>query len=64
MIATGGYLAYKVTGFQTSFEKFGANDGILYYGMMYYGGVAQAACGSVLVFLTIVVVVIVSVFDH
>jgi len=64
MIAAGGYLADHVHGFQTSFEKFGANDSISYYGMMYYGGVAQAAYGSVLVVLAITVVVFVSVFDH
>ncbi|SPQ22988.1 b27284f9-0714-4c07-898b-ca257c1f4914 [Thermothielavioides terrestris] len=37
MIVTGGYLADNVHGFQTSFEKFGANDRIPYYSMMYYG---------------------------
>ena len=64
MIGTGGYLADHVHGFQTSFEKFGANDSIPYYGIMYYGGVAQAAYGSVLVFLAITVSVLVCVFDH
>jgi len=62
MIVTGAYLTDHVNGYQTSFEKFGANDSI--YGMMYYGGVAQAAYGSVLVFLAITVVVLVFTYDH
>jgi hypothetical protein len=64
MIATGGYLADQVHGFYTSFEKFGTHDSIPYYSLMYYGGVAQAAYGSVLVFLTITVVVLLTAFDH
>jgi hypothetical protein len=55
MIVTGGYVADHVHGFQTSFKKFGANDSIPYYGIIYYGGVAQATYGSVLVFLSITV---------
>ncbi|KAM5342859.1 hypothetical protein ACJ41O_013825 [Fusarium nematophilum] len=55
MVVTGGYLADQVHGYQTSFEKFGADDGIPYYGIMYYGGVAQAAYGSVLVLLAIAI---------
>ena len=64
MIATGGYLADQVQGFYTSFEKFGTHDSIPYYSLMYYGGVAQAAYGSVLVFLAITVVVLLTAFDH
>jgi hypothetical protein len=64
MIATGGYLADHVHGFYTSFEKFSAHDSIPYYSLMYYGGVAQAAYGSILVFLTITVVVFFWAFDH
>ncbi|KAH6667308.1 hypothetical protein B0J14DRAFT_642677 [Halenospora varia] len=60
----GGYLADQVHGFYTSFEKFGTHDSIPYYSLMYYGGVAQAVYGSVLVFLTITVVVLLTAFDH
>jgi hypothetical protein len=48
MIGMGGYLADHVHGFQSSFRKFGANDSIPYYNIMYWGGVAQAAYGAVL----------------
>ena len=64
MIGTGAFLADQVHGFYTSFEKFGTHDSIPYYSLMYYGGVAQAAYGSVLVFLTITVVVLLTAFDH
>lgn len=64
MIATRGFLADYVYGFYTSFEKFGTHDSIPYYSLMYYGGVAQAAYGSVLVFLTITVVVLVTALDY
>jgi uncharacterized membrane protein (DUF485 family) len=64
MVITGGILADNVHGFYTSFEKFGTHDNIPYYSLMYYGGVAQAAYGSILVFLTITVVILLSAFDH
>lgn len=64
MIVTGGYLADKVHGCYTSFEKFGTHDSIPYYSLMYYGGVAQAAYGTVLVVLAITVVVLLFAFDH
>jgi hypothetical protein len=64
MIATGGFLADQVHGFQTSFEKFRANDSIPYYSMIYYGGVAQAAYGSALVFATIMATVLLFAIDH
>ena len=64
MIITGGYLADGVCSSQKLFERFGANDGIPYYGIMYYGGVAQAAYGSVLVFVAITVAIRFFVFDH
>jgi hypothetical protein len=60
----GGYVADHVHGFQTSFERFGDNDNIPYYSIIYYGGVAQAAYASVLVFLSITVVILVFAFDH
>ncbi|CAM1503396.1 Fc.00g081720.m01.CDS01 [Cosmosporella sp. VM-42] len=64
MIGTGAYLADRVHGFDTSFEKFDTHDSIPYYSLMYYGGVAQAACGSALAFLTITVIVLLFAFDH
>ena len=62
MIGTGGWLADHVNGFYTSFEKFGTHDSIPYYSLMYYGGVAQAAYGSVLLAITVVAYLIA--FDH
>ncbi|KFY01358.1 hypothetical protein O988_02797 [Pseudogymnoascus sp. VKM F-3808] len=64
MIVTGGYLADNVRGFYTSFENFASHDSIPYYSLMYYGGVAQAAYGSVLVFLAITVVVLLFAYDR
>ena len=64
MIATGGFVADHVRGFQTSFKKFGGNDITPYYGIMFYGGIAQAAYGSALVFLGMMVVVLVAAFHH
>jgi large-conductance mechanosensitive channel len=64
MIVTGGYVADQVHGFQASFDKFSAPGGIPYYSMIYYGSVAQAAYGSVLIFLVIAVVVFVSALDY
>ncbi len=54
-INTGGYLASRVRGFQPSFEKFGVNDSIPYYSLMYYGGVAQAVSESVLFLFAIAI---------
>ena len=64
MIATGASLADGVHGYQTSFEKFGANDSIPYYSTMYYGGVAQAAYGSVLVSTAITAIILVCTLEH
>lgn len=58
MVVTGGYVADRVHGFQALFERFCANDGIPYYGMIYYGGIAQASYGSSLIFLAVIAVVI------
>ncbi|KAK3363889.1 hypothetical protein B0T25DRAFT_442353 [Lasiosphaeria hispida] len=48
MLISGGYIANNIRDFQTSFKKFGHVESNLYYGTMYYGGAAQAACGAVL----------------
>src|ERR1700743_3850849 len=53
MITIGGDVANRVNGFQTSFKKFGVSNGIPYYDIMYYGAVAIAAYGGVLVLLDI-----------
>ncbi|KAJ6027460.1 hypothetical protein N7460_012277 [Penicillium canescens] len=53
IISTGGYLADHVHGFQTSFERFSGNDNFQYYNIMYYGGVGQAACGSLVIFVAV-----------
>jgi hypothetical protein len=54
MIVTGVCTAVQVQDFQNLFEHFGASDKAPYYVLMYYGSVAQAAYGSVLVLLTII----------
>ncbi|KAK8093249.1 uncharacterized protein PG998_014650 [Apiospora kogelbergensis] len=64
MIGTGGYLADQVQGFQPSFKRFSANDAVPYYSMMYYGGVAQAGYGSVLILFAITVAVFCFVSAH
>ena len=63
-VVTGGYVAYQVHGFQILFEDFGANDGIPYYSIIYYGSIAQAAYGSLFFLLAISVAVIFFVVDH
>jgi len=64
MIATGGYVADRVHGFQTSFDRSSANDPISYYDVIYYGGIAQAVYRSVLVFLAITVIAPVRAWDR
>ncbi len=64
MVVIGGYIADHVDGFQTSFTKFGANDRIPYYSIIYYGNVAQAVYGSVIISLAIMVYVVLLVFDY
>jgi hypothetical protein len=53
ILSTGSYLADHVHGFQTSFERFSGNDNFQYYNIMYYGGVGQAAYGSLVIFMAI-----------
>jgi hypothetical protein len=53
ILATGGYLADHVHGFQTSFERFSGNDNFQYYNIMYYRGVGQAAYRSLVIFIAI-----------
>lgn len=64
MIFAGGNVADHVQGFQNPFEKFGAKDIIPYYSIMYYGGVAQAAYGSVLISAAIAAVILYFAFDY
>ncbi|KAK6857502.1 hypothetical protein PG995_006329 [Apiospora arundinis] len=64
MIVTGGYLADQVQGLQPSFKRVSANDVVPYYSMMYYGGVAQAGYGSVLILFAITVAVFCFVSVH
>ncbi|KAI3326497.1 hypothetical protein HD806DRAFT_551545 [Xylariaceae sp. AK1471] len=51
LVITGGYLAGHVNGFQTSFDQFGGDENLPYYNIMYYGGVAQAAYGALVIVL-------------
>jgi hypothetical protein len=55
MIGLGSYIADHVYGFQT---EFGAIGRILYYKVMYYGGIAQSAYGAALIFIAITVAVL------
>ncbi|KAK7928781.1 hypothetical protein PG985_005779 [Apiospora marii] len=64
MIVTGGYLADQVQGLQPSFKRVSANDVVPYYSTMYYGGVAQAGYGSVLILFAITVAVFCFVSAH
>jgi len=64
VLVSGGYLADHVHGFQTSFGKFGVSDNIPYYSMMYYGGVAQAAYGSVFIVFAIAIAVVGCILDR
>ncbi|KAJ5288264.1 hypothetical protein PENANT_c118G09217 [Penicillium antarcticum] len=53
ILSTGGYLADHVHGFQTSFERVSGNDNFQYYKIMFFGGVGQAAYGSLVIFMAI-----------
>jgi hypothetical protein len=61
---TGGYLADHVHGFQPSFEMFRGDDNFQYYNIMYYGGVGQAAYGSLVIFMAVAPFVAISVFGR
>ncbi|KAK8872274.1 hypothetical protein PGQ11_002788 [Apiospora arundinis] len=64
MIVAGVYLADQIQGLQSSFKRGSANDVVPYYSMMYYGGVAQAGYGSVLIFFAITVAVFCFISTH
>lgn len=64
ILSTGGSLADCVHGFQTSFKKFDGDDNVPYYNIMYYGGVGQAAYGSLVLFMGLAPFVAGFVFDH
>jgi hypothetical protein len=64
ILSTGGYLADHVHGFQSSFEMFNGDDDFQYYHIMYYGGVGQAAYGSLVIFMAVAPFIAISVFDH
>ncbi|KAJ5766712.1 uncharacterized protein N7511_004328 [Penicillium nucicola] len=64
IISTGGYLADHVHGFETSFKRFSGNDNFQYYNIMYYGGVGQAAYGSLMIFMAIASFVAFSISDR
>lgn len=46
MVISGGYIANNIRDFRSSFETLGYID---YYGIIYYGKAAQAACRTVLI---------------
>ncbi|KAJ5507023.1 hypothetical protein N7527_009166 [Penicillium freii] len=64
ILSTGGWLADHVHGFQPSFEMFSGDDNFQYYNIMYYGGVGQAAYGSLVIFMAVALFIAVFVFDH
>ncbi|KAI3335329.1 hypothetical protein F4824DRAFT_500945 [Ustulina deusta] len=55
LVITGGYLADHVNGFQSSFDKFGGDESIPYYNVMYFGGVAEAAYGALVIVLFLLI---------
>ena len=63
-LSTGSYLADHVHGFQTSFKKFEGDDCFPYYKIMYYGGVGQAAYGSLIILMVVAPFVALFVFDN
>jgi hypothetical protein len=57
VLSLGGWIANRVHGFQTSFEFFDRGH-ILYYKIMYYGSVGEAAFGSLAVIASFVRLVV------
>ncbi|CDM32741.1 hypothetical protein PROQFM164_S02g002892 [Penicillium roqueforti FM164] len=53
VLSLGGWIASRVHGFQISFEFFNRSH-ILYYKIMYYGSVGQAAFGSLVIIISLV----------
>jgi hypothetical protein len=53
LVVSGGYNADHAQGFQTSFAKFAGNDHIPYYSIIYFGSVAQAGYGAILIVTTV-----------
>ncbi|KAI1839327.1 hypothetical protein JX266_014462 [Neoarthrinium moseri] len=64
MIVAGGYLADHVHDLQSSFAIFDSSDRMPYFSLMYYGGIAQAVYGSVLVLIAIIIVIVVIAIDR
>ncbi|KAH8743404.1 hypothetical protein F5883DRAFT_593080 [Diaporthe sp. PMI_573] len=53
LVSMGGYGAERFRGCETEFGRLGAGDNIPYYNVIYYGNVAQAACGFLLIMLSL-----------
>jgi hypothetical protein len=53
LVSIGGYVAERVRGCETEFGRPGADGGVLYYRVIYYGHVAQAAYGFVLIIFSL-----------
>lgn len=51
-LVTGVYCATQVQGFQAAFIRFG-DDNLGYYNAIYFGGIGQAAYGSLLILVGI-----------
>lgn len=64
VLCLGGYIATRVRGFRTSFEPFGSESHFLYYKVMYYGAVGQAALGSLVVIVSLVLFVVHGLCGH
>jgi hypothetical protein len=54
VVCVGGYFASRVHGYQTSFEYFDRAGQFPYYKILYYGAVGEAACGSLVIIITLV----------
>jgi hypothetical protein len=53
LVSIGGYGAERVRGCETEFGRLGAGNNIPYYNVIYYGNVAQAAYGFLLITLSL-----------
>lgn len=56
LLVLAGYLACSVHGYEGTLQVFAHENNIPYYGTVYYGNVAQAIYGAILVLLNITIV--------
>ncbi|KAL2281070.1 hypothetical protein FJTKL_12090 [Diaporthe vaccinii] len=59
LVSIGGYVAERVRECEDEFEKLSADSKVSYYSVIYYGHVAQAAYGFVLITVSLVLAAII-----